>query len=215
MRRPMPDPENAQTEADAPVSERMCIVSREAKDEAELIRFVRSPSGEAVPDLARKLPGRGVWVSLDAKAVAEAVRKNLFSKGFSEATTASPELPQLIGQLLRKQALSYMSLAKKAGDAVSGFMKVEELLLKGRARVLIHAAEAQPDGCRKLDKLMGPKTEKTVLFTLDELDLAFGRSNVIHAAVATGGLAEKLWNSVRRIDVYEARPGLKLPEERA
>ncbi len=193
---------------------RMCIVSRETHDEAELIRFVRGPEGQAVPDLARKLPGRGVWVGLSAQRVAEAVRKNLFSKGFSEKTEASPELPALIASLLRKQALSYFSLAKKAGVAVTGFMKVEEMLLRAKARVLVHAVEAAPDGCRKLDKLMGPETVACGLFTLDELDLAFGRSNVIHAAVAKGALAEKLLAGVRRIGIYEAQPG-PIVEERA
>ena len=199
---------------DADLATRMCIVTRETHDEAELIRFVRGPGGEAVPDLARKLPGRGLWVGLSAQRVAEAVRKNLFSKGFSESTTASPELPALVGRLLRKQALAYFSLAKKAGVAVTGFTKVEDLLMKGRARLLAHAVEAAHDGCRKLDKLMGPETERCVLFTLDELDLAFGRSNVIHAAVAKGALAEKLLAGVRRIGIYEAQPG-PIVEERA
>jgi predicted RNA-binding protein YlxR (DUF448 family) len=192
----------------------MCIVSRESLDETELIRFVRSPGGEAVPDLSRKLPGRGVWVGLSAAKVAEAVRKNLFSKGFSERTDAAPELPKVIAGLLRKQALSYFSLARKAGEGVTGFTKCEDMLLKGEARILVHAVEAAPDGCRKLDKLIGPDTVRVGLFTLDELDLAFGRSNVIHAAVAAGGLAEKLLLAVRRIEIYEAQPGPSV-EERA
>lgn len=194
--------------------ERMCIVSRESHDEAELIRFVRGPGGEAVPDLSRKLPGRGVWVGLSAAKVAEAIRKNLFSNGFSDKTDAAPELPKVIAGLLRKQALSYFSLARKAGEGVTGFTKCEDMLLKGKARVLVHAAEAAPDGCRKLDKLMAPETVRVGLFTLDELDLAFGRSNVIHAAVAAGGLAEKLLLAVRRIEIYEAQPGPST-EERA
>ena len=202
-------------EGGADLAERMCIVTREVMDEDALIRFVRGPDGDVVPDLQRKLPGRGVWVSLSAARVAEAVKKNLFSKGFSEATKANPELAGLVGGLLRKAALSYLSLAKKAGEAVTGFTKVEELLGRGRAKVLFHAVEAAPDGCRKLDKLAAPEVQKISLFHLDELDLAFGRSNVIHAAVAKGGLAEKLQAALRRIEVYEAQPGPKLSEERA
>ena len=202
-------------EGGADLAERMCIVTREVMDEDALIRFVRGPDGGVVPDLQRKLPGRGVWVSLSAARVAEAVKKNLFSKGFSEATKANPELASLVGELLRKAALSYLSLAKKAGEAVTGFTKVEELLGRGRAKVLFHAVEAAPDGCRKLDKLAGPDVQIISLFHLDELDLAFGRSNVIHAAVAKGGLAEKLQAALRRIEVYEAQPGPKLSEERA
>lgn len=201
--------------ADSELAERMCIVTREVMDEAELIRFVRSPSGEAVPDLARKLPGRGVWVALNRARVAEAVNKHLFSKGFSAETRAAAELPETIGKLLRKAALAYFSLAKKAGEAVAGFEKVEELLAKGRARVLVHAVEAAADGCRKLDRMAGPEVVIAGLFHVDELDLAFGRSNVIHAAVTKGGLAEKLAAAVRRIEIYGAQPGSGKSEESA
>lgn len=200
-------------EADAELATRMCIVTRECLDESALIRFVCGPSGEAVPDLARKLPGRGVWVSLNRARVAEAVAKRAFSRGFATDTKASPDLPDLVARLLKKAALSYLSLAKKAGEAVTGFTKVEEMLGHGKARILIHAVEAAADGRRKLDKLAGPEVEKADLFHLDELDLAFGGSNVIHAAVAKGGLAEKLLKALRRIEDYEAQPGLKGTEE--
>lgn len=201
-------------EADSSLTERMCIVTRTVLDESALLRFVRGPDGAVVPDLARKLPGRGVWVSLNRGVLAEAVRKKLFSRGFGAEARADAGLPDLVARLLRQACLSYMSLAKKAGDGVTGFMKVEELLGRERARILLHAREAQPDGCRKLDKLMAPGVERVTLFTLDELDLAFGRSNVVHAAVAKGGLAEKLLIAVRRIETYEAQPGPQGTEER-
>jgi predicted RNA-binding protein YlxR (DUF448 family) len=193
----------------------MCIVTRTVKDEAELIRFVRSPDGVAVPDLARKLPGRGVWVSLDRGVLAEAVKKKLFSRGFSAETTIPPDLPDMVSTLLRQQVLSLLSLAKKAGEAVAGFMKVEEMLGRGRAKLLFHGTDAALDGCRKLDRLAAPEVERVALFERRELDLAFGRPNVVHAAVAKGGLAEKLSAAVRRIVMFEgleqARRG---PEER-
>lgn len=181
----------------------MCIVTRQVKDEAELVRFVRSPDGLAVPDLARKLPGRGVWVSLDRKVLDEAIRKKLFSKGFQAETTIPPDLPAIVLKLLRQQALSLLSLAKKAGEAVTGFMKVEDMLSRNRAKLLFHGTDASPDGCRKLDKFAHPDVERVVLFQTDELDLAFGRANVVHAAVARGGLAEKLSVAVRRIEMFE------------
>lgn len=200
-------------EADDTLAERMCIVTRVVKDEAELLRFVRSPDGHAVPDLARKLPGRGVWVSLNRETLSEAVRKRLFSKAFHAETQAAAELPDIVGRLLHQQAVSLISLAKKAGEATAGFMKVEDMLGRGRARVLLHAAEASPDGCRKLDKLLHPGMVRLTFFHTHDLDLAFGRSNVIHAAVAKGGLAEKLLVAARRIEMFEGHPGPKGPEE--
>lgn len=194
----------------------MCIVTRQVKDEAELIRFVRAPDGAVVPDLARKLPGRGLWVSLDSAVLADAIKRKLFARGFQAETVIPPDLPYIVSSQLRQQALSLLSLARKAGEAVAGFMKVEEMLGRGRARLLFHAAEAAPDGCRKLDKLAWPGVERIVLFESRELDLAFGRSNVVHAAVAKGGLAEKLSAAVRRIETFEGlgtRPA-RGPEEK-
>ena len=202
-------------EAELPLADRMCIVTREVKDEAELIRFVRGPDGMVVPDLARKLPGRGVWVSLDRKVLAEVVKKKLFSKGFAAETTMPPDLPDMVAKALRQQALSLLSLAKKAGEAVTGFMKVEEMLGRGRAKLLFHGTDAALDGCRKLDKLAEPGVSRVVLFERRELDLAFGRPNVVHAAVAKGGLAEKLSAAVRRIEMFEGLDAAhRGPEER-
>jgi len=190
-------------EADEIVADRMCIVTREVMDEAGLIRFVRGPEGTVVPDLNRKLPGRGVWVSLSRARVAEAIKRRAFNRGLGEVQ-AGTDLPDQVGGLLRKAALSYISLAKKAGEAVAGAAKVEEMVASGRARLVIHAREAAQNGRQKIDTLSGPSVETISLFTSTELDLAFGRANVIHAAVAKGGLAEKLLQAIRRAEAYEA-----------
>jgi predicted RNA-binding protein YlxR (DUF448 family) len=182
---------------------RTCIVTHQGRREEELIRFVRAPAGNVVPDVGRKLPGRGVWVSLNRDLVSRAVEKNLLLQGFGEESTVDPDLANVVGRLLRAAALSYLSLAKKAGEAVTGFMKVDDLLATGRVAVLLHAREARPDGCRKLDRMVGLETFRTSVFGRDELDLAFGGANVVHAAVAKGGLSEKLLAALRRIEVYE------------
>ena len=54
--------------------ERSCVVTRTVKAPDDLIRFVAGPDGILVPDLRRKLPGRGVWASLSAATVAEAIK---------------------------------------------------------------------------------------------------------------------------------------------
>lgn len=77
------------------------------------------------------------------------------------------------------------------------------MLAAGRARLVIHAVEAAQNGRQKIDALSRPGVETLGFFTSNELDLAFGRTNVIHAAVAKGGLAEKLLQAVHRIEAYE------------
>jgi uncharacterized protein len=185
------------------VAERMCIVTRKVADEAELIRFVKAPDGSVAVDLNRKLPGRGVWIGLNRARVREAVKRKAFARGFGEAVEAAADLPDMVGEQLRKSALSYLSLAKKAGEAVSGNAKVEAMLLGGRARLLLHAREAAENGRRKLDQMAGSGVAAINIFATTELDLALGRANVIHAAVAKGGLAEKLLLAVCRLEAYE------------
>ena len=182
--------------------ERMCIVSRVVKPEGELVRFALSPDGKVVPDLARKLPGRGVWASLDPKAIAEAQKRKLFAKGFGAEAEADPALPDLVGRLLLQEAVSLLALARKAGLVTSGFMKVEEALAKGRVKLLLHAKGAGADGTIKLNRKASEDVVVSDLFGASELDLAFGRENVVHAGVAGGSLTEKLLDSLRRWAQY-------------
>ena len=182
----------------------MCIVTRVVKPEDELIRFALSPDGVVVPDLKRKLPGRGVWVSLDRKMLGDAIKRHLFSKGFGAEAKAGPELADLVGLQLRKDVLSALSLARKAGLALSGFMKVEEALRHGNVRMIFHASDGSVDGRQKLDRKCAANVVIFDLFASGDLDLAFGKSNVIHAAVANGGMAEKLLDYARKLAQYDS-----------
>lgn len=177
-------------------TERMCVVTRQVKPIGDLIRFVLSPSGEAVPDLKRKLPGRGLWVSLSRKSVAEAAKRGLFAKSFKSAVNNSASLATDTEALLVRSAVDALAMAAKAGQAVSGFGKVEDAIKGGRAAALLHANEGAADGIRKLDAVLRQQTANLSEFpvikdlTGDELDLALGRSNVIHAALLAGPAAK-------------------------
>jgi len=185
------------------VPERTCIVTRIAKSDAELLRFVLSPDGDVVPDLKRKLPGRGVWVSKDKTVLAEAIKRHLFAKGFGKAAKAEPDLVDLVSRLLRSEMLSAISLSRKAGLATSGFMKVEEAVTKGKVAILLHAAGSSSDGAEKLDRKCGANVAIVGLFAQSELDLAFGRENVVHAALSFGGQTQKLLDLMRGFAQYE------------
>jgi predicted RNA-binding protein YlxR (DUF448 family) len=174
---------------------RMCAVSREQRPVDELIRFVLSPQGEVVPDLKRKLPGRGLWITASRARVAEAVRRNQFSRGFKRDVRAAQTLASDTENLLVRSAVEALAMAAKAGQVVSGFAKVEEALSGGEARVLIHASDGAADGIRKLDAIVrqraGNHGESAVFpvvtaLTSAQLDLALGRANVIHAALLAG-----------------------------
>ncbi|TCU70333.1 hypothetical protein EDE08_107147 [Bradyrhizobium sp. R2.2-H] len=174
---------------------RMCAVSREVRPIDELVRFVVSPQGEVVPDLKRKLPGRGMWITASRKVVAEAVRRHQFSKAFKRDLRIPQTLPTDIEALLVRSVTEALGIAAKAGQVVAGFGKVESALREGTVEVLIHASDGAADGIRKLDMLArqntgnrGAEPQIPVVTALKsvELDLALTRSNVIHAALLAG-----------------------------
>ncbi len=192
-----PDLDNG-PRTDRSATMRMCAVSREVRPIDELIRFVVSPEGTVVPDLKRKLPGRGLWVSASRAAVAEAVRRNQFSRGFKRDIRGAKTLPEDTENLLVRAAIEALAMAAKAGQVVSGFGKVEDALQasgRGQVTALLHASDGAADGIRKLDAIarqrggnIGELPDFPVIAALTsaQLDLALGRSNVIHAALLAG-----------------------------
>jgi uncharacterized protein len=173
--------------------ERLCIATRVVKPTADMIRFVIGPDGTVVPDVKHKLPGRGVWVTANRAAVAAAIDHKAFGRGFKRDVRVASDLVEATEHLLARSALDALAIAHKAGAVAAGFTKVEAALSAKTVAALIHAADASPEGARKLDAAArrrwgGDKDGPTVIdmFTSAQLDLALGRSNVVHAAVLAG-----------------------------
>jgi uncharacterized protein len=186
-------------------TERTCIVTREQKPVAAMIRFVIAPDGEVVADLRRRLPGRGVWVTAKSGLVETAERKHLFRRGFGEAVKVEPGLAERVAMQLRAAAESALSLARKAGLAITGFAKVETALARDSVVALIHAREAAADGVGKLAaaaRRAGVTPEIINLFEGEQLDLAFGRANVIHAALLAGPASDNVLARVRALTAF-------------
>jgi predicted RNA-binding protein YlxR (DUF448 family) len=130
--------------------ERRDIVSGEVMPEERLIRFVADPAGTVVPDLACKLPGRGVWVAADRVSVDTAARKGLFSRAAKAKLTAAPDLADQVDRLLAGRVLNALGLAKRAGQLISGFEKVAAALGAGKVAWLVEASDGAADGRRKI-----------------------------------------------------------------
>ena len=180
-----------------PGTARMCALTRQVRPIDELIRFVLAPSGDVTADLKRKLPGRGLWISATRAALADAVKRGIFSKGFKREVRLSPTFADDIERLMVNGAIEALAMLAKARQAVSGFAKVENALKRGEAAALIHASDGAADGIRKLNGLIGhtPLTLSggfqadfpvITALTSAELDLALTRANVIHAALLAG-----------------------------
>jgi predicted RNA-binding protein YlxR (DUF448 family) len=202
-RRPAPATGRRQDARDAEGSLRRCIVTGESKPPERLIRFVVGPDRTLVPDLARELPGRGVWVTADRAHVAEAVKKRLFGRAFARAGGPSdPVVPEDLGDLLErllaKRAAHWLGLARRVGGVVAGFEKVREAIQAGEARILVQASDGGADGLRKLRRL-NPSLQVVETLASAELSLALGRENVVHAALQPGRLAVRFLGEARRL----------------
>lgn len=188
------------------------IVLGAATDEARLIRFVAGPDGVVVPDLARKLPGRGIWVGADRDSVTTAAKKGLFSRAAKTKLAAPPDLADQVEALLARRVLEGLGLARKAGSIISGFEKVVAALGTGKVAWLIEASDGADDGRRKVLSAARRAANAPRLlgaFNSNELGLALGGENVIHTALLAGRGIDRWTLDVERLSGF--RP-LQPPE---
>ncbi|WP_208976241.1 RNA-binding protein [Polycladidibacter stylochi] len=197
-------------------TERTCAVTREVKPVEQLVRFVLAPDGSVVADVKKILPGRGVWVTAKRSKVEEAIKRNVFARGFKEQVIAEEGLADQLDYMLEQMALAAMSLSRKAGDLSTGFTKVEAALRSEQVLALVHATDASEDGTKKLAAIAASVNSKTNLqgvirlFTSAQMSLSLGRANVIHAALLPGQAGRNFWAQAQRLAKYREVP---LPQE--
>jgi uncharacterized protein len=178
--------------------ERRCIVTGERQPQAGLVRFVVGPEGQIVPDVLNRLPGRGMYVAADHAAIAKAAGKGLFARA-AKGPVAVPEgLADLVAAQVTRRVVDLLSMARKAGDAVTGYEKVKDWLMKDKAMVLIQASDGSERGKTKL-RPPGDEASFIGCLTAGELGLAFGRERAIHAALAAGGLTSRVVEEAARL----------------
>ena len=191
--------EDKDDDEDGGLNGRMCIVTRESGSPETMIRFVAGPDGSVVPDLKRALPGRGCWVTAERELVDKAVAKKLFARALKTEAKAAPDLGAVIDRLLAVQLAGMMNLARKAGEFVSGSMKVDAAVRSGAALAVFHSLDAAPDGVRKIDQArkawhLGMETEEQIpsfrFFTDSEMQELMGQNAFIHAVALAGQAGE-------------------------
>jgi predicted RNA-binding protein YlxR (DUF448 family) len=186
-------------DTDGPV--RRCIVSGRTGPRESFVRFVVGPNGEVFPDVAGKLPGRGLWVTADSASVRQAVQKNAFAKAARQPAKAAADLPERVGHLLARRAVETLSLCRRAGQAAQGFAKVKEKIEKGRCGLLVAASDGSH---AERARLAGAEIPVATGLTANEMGEAFGRDHAVHAAIAPGALAQRLGEDLARLAGYRA-----------
>jgi uncharacterized protein len=167
------------------------------------MRFVVSPEGQLVPDLAARLPGRGLWLTPRRDIVERAVVKRLFARSARRPVSAPADLADRIEALLVQRCGEGLGLARRAGIAVAGFEQVAEALRRGKAGLVVCALDGAPAGRGKL-AVLGRSLPLAAALTAAELGAAFGRDRVVNAAVGPGPLARRLLSDLRRLAGFRA-----------
>ena len=196
-------------EEGADEGKRTCIVHRQVKSPDDMLRFVTDPDDNVVPDLKCILPGRGVWVTATRQDIDLAVRKELFCRAFKRTVVVDKALGERIEQMLETATLSALGFSAKAGLVITGFEKVQATLGKNELRAVIFASDGAEDGIRKMRSKVkqSVRVKKIAMhqsFRCEQMALALGRSNVIHAALLKGGATDMCLKMMGRLEKFRS-----------
>jgi uncharacterized protein len=194
-----PSGRKAFTRAEENTTLRKCLVSGAVKPKTELIRFVLDSRNNIVPDLAMRLPGRGLWVEASRDALQTAVRKNLFARAAKTSVRVDPSLPEQVEKLLEQRCLDLLGLARGSGLVVMGQPQVEEALKAGELAFVLMADDAGRDVLKKMSRAKPVHSG----LTREQLGQALGREQLVALGLRPHILTDKLrteltrWEGVR------------------
>jgi len=190
---------------------RRCLVTGAVRPKTELLRFVVDPEGRIVPDIAGKLPGRGLWLTAQRAIVAEASSKRVFARAAKAPVVVAEGLEDRVAALLTQRCIDILGLARRSGLAVAGFVRVKEALTAGKAALLVEATDAAADGQEKLVALAA-SLPRVACLDARELGVAFGRERVVHVALGKGRLTDLFIAEARRLQGFRAGVKVEVSE---
>lgn len=173
---------------DGPI--RRCVLTGRRGPKETMLRFVLGPGGEIVPDLAHRLPGRGLWLSADRAVLEDAKLARAFARAAGARVTVPADLAARVAAGLAQRVAELLGLARRAGQAVAGFVAAREWVAAGRAGLVVAARDGAAEGRRKL--LARAAVPVVTPLTAAELGAVFAREHVVHVAVAPGRLARAI-----------------------
>ena len=174
-----------------------------------MVRFVAGPDGVLVPDIAAKLPGRGVWITANRATMDAATKKNAFARGLKTGVSIPDGLGDTVESLLLQRCQGLLGMAKRSGEVVIGFDQVRAALRKSKPAWLLEARDGGEDGRQKvysLAKALYNEVKVAGALASGELGMAFGRTHVVHGALEPGSLAAAWSKAYRRLTGFRPAP---------
>jgi len=190
--------------------ERRCLASGDTRDPIDMVRYVLSPDGVVMPDIAGKLPGRGVWVSSDRKSLEKTIALKSFGRGFKTKSKVDGDLVTLTENLLARRVLGLITMARKAGVIAMGFDQVQSMAREAAIAFRIEAKDGSKDGRSKIRTLSKAMNREQDLadpivigcFTAQDIGKALARDSIVHAAIKPSKLAKTLAIEVKRLSGF-------------
>ena len=176
--------------------ERKCILEGVVKTTDDLLRFVVLDN-TLLPDFNKKLPGKGIYITNNQLSLKTAIEKKLFNKAARHCLNVDVSLVDVVDNLLKKQALNSINIARKAGSLVSGFEKVKEAIKKNNVEFIIQASDAGHDGKEKI-AFLAKSVEIFNLFSIDELDITLNKENTVHVAILRSDMSSMVYNNLKK-----------------
>lgn len=172
-------------------SRKRCIVTRKLSSTETLLRFVVGPEKTLVPDPGGRLPGPGLWIEARRDIVEMACDTRAFERAAKQKVRVSSGLANKVEELLLRRCIDLIRLARRTGNAVSGFEKTRGSIISGKAVLALIAVDGSKQSRNKL--LSGQLNFPVIdMFFRRELGCVFDRDNVVFVALSNLGLAMKL-----------------------
>lgn len=197
------------------MTERRCILTGRTDNPDSMIRLALGPEGQIAPDVRAKAPGRGAWLGVARAELEQAMEKGQLKAGLARSfrlpgIAIPDDLAEGIDAALRHELLHRLGLEARASNIVTGSEKIDVAARRGQLHLLLHAGDAAPDGCRKLDqawrvgRMSEGSGEAGISLFLDRhaLSGALGRDNVVHIGVTDARAAQRIVSLLDRWQCY-------------
>lgn len=183
------------------VPERTCIGCRRRAPAGELVRVVRTPESppRVVPDVQRKLPGRGASLHPERDCFTAAARRRAFSRAFrAETPVDGAALAAATAEAYRRRVAGLLVSAHRAGAAAVGTDAVREALRSGKLELLLLANDVAGRS-QEIEAAAERLGRRVVRFgTKADNAIPFGRAEVGVLGISSASLAEPIREAASR-----------------
>ena len=102
-----------------------------------------------------------------------------------------------VENLIANRVIKLIGLSRKSGQCICGYEKVKDWLKKDIVKVLIQSSDGSSRG---KSRLRTPDDGKFIgCLSSKELGKVFGRENITHCALASGGLTQRIVEDAQRL----------------